>query len=102
VGEAAAGVADLSIVHYQAGFGFSLDGVDDVGGAERHVDVGHVVLMEKRGVVRGDAHAEYADVGVFQDEMMMRLFRDGNGDRRLSAERECEKKQERAEKQLHL
>jgi hypothetical protein len=91
VGEAAAGVADLAVGHHQMSFGFALYGVDHVGGTERHVDVGHVVLMEKRGVVRGDAYSEYADVGVFQDEMMMRLFRDGNGDRCLSAERECEK-----------
>jgi hypothetical protein len=31
--EAAAGVADLSVRHYEMGFGFSGDGVDDVSGA---------------------------------------------------------------------
>jgi hypothetical protein len=84
------------------GFGFAGDGVDDVSGTQRHVDVGQVVLVKERGLVRGDIHAEYADVGVFQDELVMRLLRDGNGDRGLSAERKCEKKQERAKKRPHL
>jgi hypothetical protein len=83
-------------------FGLSGDGVDDVSGAQRHVDVGQVVLVKKRGLVWGDVHAEYADVGVFKDELVMGLLRDGNGDRGLSAERKCEKKQERAKKRLHL
>jgi len=100
--EAAAGVADLSVRHYQMSFGFAGDGVDDVSGAQRHVDVGQVVLVKKSGLVWGDVHAEYADVGVFKDELVMRLLRDGNGDRGLSAERKCEKKQERAKKRPHL
>jgi len=76
------------------GLGFALDGVDDVGGAERNVKVGDVVLMKKRRVVAGDAYAEDSHVGVFQDEMMMRLLWDRDGDRRLSAEGKCEKKKE--------
>jgi hypothetical protein len=83
-------------------FGFAGDGVDDVSRAQRHVDVGQVVLVKKSGLVWGDVHAEYADVGVFKDELVMRLLRDRNGDRGLSAERKCEKKQERAKKRLHL
>jgi hypothetical protein len=47
------------------GFGFALDGIDDVGGAERDVEVGDVVLMEESGFVSGNADAENADVGVF-------------------------------------
>jgi hypothetical protein len=82
-------------------FRFACDGVDDVGGTQGHVDVGHIVLMEKRGVVRGDAHAKNADVGIFQDEMMVGFFCCGNGDRCLSAERKREKEQERAKKRLH-
>jgi hypothetical protein len=93
VGEAAAGVADLAVGHHDAGFGFSLDSVDDVGRTERNIKVGNIVLVKERCVVRGDAHAEYADVGIFQDEMMVRLLRDGNGGRRLSVEREREKEQ---------
>jgi hypothetical protein len=74
VSEAASGVTDLAVGHHDAGFGFALDGVRDVGRAEADVDVGHVVLMEKRGVVRGDAHAENADIIVLKDEMVMRLL----------------------------
>jgi hypothetical protein len=51
-----------------------LDGVDDVGGAERNIKVGNVVPVEKCGVVRGDAHAEDADVIIFKDEMMVGSF----------------------------
>ena len=102
MGEAAIGVADLPVRHYYAGFRFAGDSVDDVAGAERHVDIGHIVLMEKCGIVRGNAHAEYADVGVFQYQMMMRLFRNGNSDRSLGAQRKCEKKQERTKKRPHL
>src|SRR2546429_2144260 len=50
-------------------------------GAQRHVDVGQVVLVKKSGLVWRNVHAEYADVGVFKDELVMRLLRDGNGDR---------------------
>jgi len=57
----------------------ALDGVDDVGGAERDVEIGHVVLMEKGGVVGGDAYAENADVIIFKDEMVVRFLGDGNG-----------------------
>jgi hypothetical protein len=35
------------------GFGSALNGVDDVGWAERNVKVGNVVLVKKRGVVGG-------------------------------------------------
>jgi hypothetical protein len=93
VGEAAAGVADLPVRHYEMSFRLAGDGVDDIAGAERHVDVGHVVLVEKCCVVRGNAYAKNADIGIFQDEMMVGFFRCGNDDRRLSTERKCEKKQ---------
>jgi hypothetical protein len=56
-----------------------LDGVDDISGTEGYVEIGHIVLMEKSGVVGGDAYAENADVIIFQDEMMVRLLGDGNG-----------------------
>ncbi|PYT51431.1 MAG: hypothetical protein DMG44_02940 [Acidobacteria bacterium] len=79
VGEVAGRVAELAVGHYQADFGFALDGVDDVGGAERDVEIGHVVLMEKGGVVGGDAYAENADVIIFKDEMVVRFLGDGNG-----------------------
>jgi len=46
VGEVAGGVADLAVSHDDAGFGFALDGVDDVGGAEGNVEVGNVVLVK--------------------------------------------------------
>jgi len=57
----------LAVGHHEPDFGFALDGVDDVGGAERDVEIGHIVLMEKSGFVGGDAHAENADVGIFKD-----------------------------------
>jgi hypothetical protein len=60
------------------------------------------VLVEKCGVARGNTHAQNADIGIFQDEMMVRFFRCGNGDRRLRTERKCEKKRERGKKRLHL
>jgi hypothetical protein len=102
VGEAAPGIADLAIRHYEMSFWLACDRVDDIAGAERYVDVGHVVLVEKCGVVRRNAHAKNADIGIFQDEMMVRFYCCGNGDRRLSAERKCEKKRERGKKRLHL
>jgi hypothetical protein len=34
VGEVAGGVAELAVGHNEMGFGFALDGVDDVGRAE--------------------------------------------------------------------
>ena len=86
VGEVAGGVADLAVGHDDAGFGFALDGVDDVGGAEGDVDIWHVVPMKKRGVVRGDAYAEDADVIIFQDEVMVGFLGDGNGSGSLGAE----------------
>lgn len=92
VGEVARGVAELAIGHYDAGFGFALDGVDDVSGAEADVKIGHVVLVEKRGVVGGDTDAEDADVLIFEDEMMMRLLGDGNGGGGLSVQSECKHK----------
>jgi hypothetical protein len=64
------------------GFGFALNCVNHLGGAECHVDVGHIVLMKKGGFVGGHAHAKYADVIIFQDEMVMGFLgdRDGSGD----------------------
>ena len=67
VGEVAGGVAKLAVGHDQMGFEFALDGVDNVGGAERNVEVGDVVLMEKSGFVSGDAHAEKTHVVVLKD-----------------------------------
>jgi len=69
----------LAVGHDQVDFGFALDGVDDVGGAERDVKIGYIVLMEKSGIVGGDAHAENADVFIFEDEMVVRFLWDGNG-----------------------
>jgi len=47
-------------------FGFALDGVDDVSNAERNVNIGYIVLMEKRGFVRGDTYAENSNVIIFK------------------------------------
>ena len=102
VGEVAGGVAELAVGHDEMGFGFALDGVDNVGGAEGYIDVGHVVLMEKSGFVRGDAYAEYADVIVFKDEMMMRFLGNGNGCGSLGVNRKSEQQQDRAKKRFHL
>jgi hypothetical protein len=78
VGEMAGGVAELAVGHDEMGFGFALDGVDDLGGAERDVEVGDVVLVEKSRFAGGDADPEDTDVIVFQDEMVVRFL--GNGD----------------------
>jgi hypothetical protein len=48
-------------------FGFVLDGVDHVRGAERNINVRHVVLVKKSGFVGGDTYAEDADVIIFED-----------------------------------
>jgi hypothetical protein len=63
-----------------------LDGVDNVGGTEGDVHIWHVVLVEKRGVMRGDAYAENADVIIFQDEMVVGFLGDGDGGGGLSGE----------------
>jgi len=80
----------MAVGHHQAHFAFALDGVDDVGGAERNVEIWYVVLMEKRGAVGGDAHAENADVFIFKDEMVVGFFGDRDGDRSLCVERKSE------------
>src|SRR5258708_20915301 len=99
VREVAGGVADLAIGHDEMDFGFVLDGVNHIGGAERNVKVWDVVLVEKSRFVRGDAYAKDADVIIFEDKMMVGFFGDWDGDGSLGAARECEQKQERAKKQ---
>jgi hypothetical protein len=93
VSEMAGGVAELAVGHHQVDFRFVLDGVYDVGGTEGHVEIGHIVLMEKSGFVGGDVYPENADVGIFKDEMVVRLLRDRNGDRRLGVHGKCKKHQ---------
>jgi len=93
VGKVAGGVPELAVGHDQVDFGFVLDGVDNVGGAERDVEIGYIVLVEKSGAVGGDAYAENADVFIFKDEMMMGFFGDGGGDRRLGVQGKCQKQQ---------
>jgi hypothetical protein len=92
-GEAAAGIVHLTVRQHETEFRFVLDGVDDVGGTEGYVCVGHIVLMEKSGFVSGDAHAENADIGIFKDEMVVGFLGDGDGDRRLGVQGKCEKQQ---------
>jgi len=77
--EAAARVTDLAILHGNACLRFSRHSVGEIGGAERYEDVGQVVLVKKGGVARWNGHTENADVFIFKDEMMMRLFGDGDG-----------------------
>jgi hypothetical protein len=91
----------LAVGHDQVDFGSVLDGVDDVGGTECHVEIRHIVLMEKSRFAGGDAHAKYADVVIFQDEMVVGFLgdRDGGGD--LGVERKCQKQQRRAKKWSH-
>jgi hypothetical protein len=83
VGEVAGGVAELAVRHDDAGFRPALHGVHDVGRAERNIKVGNIVLMEKRGGVSGEAYAKDADVVIFQDEVVVGFFREGDGDRSL-------------------
>jgi hypothetical protein len=91
--EAAAGIVHLAVCQHETDFGFVLDGVDDVGGTEGHVYVGHIVLMEKSGFVSGDVYAENADVGIFKDEMVVWLLGDGNRRGGLSVHGKCKKHQ---------
>ncbi len=93
MGEVAGGVADLAVGHHDAGFRPAFDGVDDVGGAQRNIEVGNIVLVKKRGVVRGDAYAEDADVIIFEDEMVVGLFGDGDGAGGLGIQSERKHKQ---------
>src|ERR1700693_668061 len=79
VGKPPAGIATLSIGHDEMSFGFALNVINDVGGAERDIQIGYIVLMEKSGAVGGDAYAENADVSIFKDETVVRLLGDGNG-----------------------
>jgi hypothetical protein len=102
VREVARGVAELAIGQHQVDFRFVLHGVDDVGGAERNIKIRHVVLVEKRGFVGGDAHTEDADVTIFEDEVMVGFLWEGNGGGGLGVKRECEQEQERTKKRLHL
>jgi len=85
VGEVARGVADLAVGHHDTGFGPALDGIDDVSGAERNVDVGHIVLVKESGSVGRDAYAEDADVVVFENEMVVGFSGERNRFRSLSA-----------------
>lgn len=80
VGEVAGGIADLAVGHHDAGLGPALDSVYNVGGAKRNIKVGNIVLVEKRGVMREEAHTENADVFVFEDEMVMGFFGERDGD----------------------
>ena len=101
VGEVAGGVAELAVDHDEMSFGFALDGVDDVGGAERDVEVGDVVLMEERGFVGGDRYAEDADVVVFKDQVVVGFLGDGDGNWSLSAHRKSEEKSSGEENRFH-
>jgi hypothetical protein len=82
----------LAVGHDDAGLGSALNGVYNVGRAKRNVKIRNIVLMQKRRVVGGDAYAEYADVLIFQDQMMMRLLREGNGYGSLGGECGSEQK----------
>jgi len=82
-------------------FGSVLDGVDDVGGTECHVEIRHIVFMEKSGLVGGDAHAKYTDVIIFQDEMVVGFLGDRDGGGELGVERKCQKQQRRTKKWSH-
>jgi hypothetical protein len=69
----------LAVGHYDAGFGSALDGVHNVSGAEGNVKVRNIVLVKKRGGMRGDAYAKDTDVFIFENEMMMGLLPERNG-----------------------
>ena len=92
MGEVAGGVAELAVGHYQMDFGFVLDGVDDVGGAEGDVEIRDVVLMKQCGFVRRHAHTKNADVFIFEDEMVVGFLGDGDsgGGLGASTKTECE------------
>jgi len=91
----------LPVRHHKADFGLALNGVNDVGGTECDVDVGYIVLMEKRGVAGGDAYTENADVVIFENEMMVGFFGDRDGDRSLCVKRKSQQQQERAKERFH-
>jgi hypothetical protein len=102
VGEASAGVADLAVGHDETGFGLAGYRVDDVGGAEADVNVRQLVLMEKCGVMRGDANAKHSNIRILKHQMMVRLVGDRDGDRCLGTEGKCEHEHKRTKKRFHV
>jgi len=100
-GEAARGSSRLGPVgHYEMSFRLACDGIDDVAG-----DRGPRRCRARRAGGRsvascgGNTYAKNADIGIFQDEMMVGFFRCGNGDRRLSTERKMRKRKQVASKE---
>ena len=90
----------MSVNHHDACFGFALNRVDDVGGAERNIKIRYIVLMKERGVVSRHMDAKHADVLIFKDQMMVRFVLDGHSFRRfrcLSGEWRRQKERENNE-----
>ena len=79
VREVARRVADLAIGHDDVEFRFVDDGVDEVGFAKRYVDIRKIVLVKERGAACGDANAENVDVGILEDEVVVRFLGDRHG-----------------------
>ena len=72
----------FAILQNLAEFGFADDGVDDLRGAERDVEIREIVLMQERGVQGRDHDVVDASEIVLQHETMMRFLANGNGARR--------------------
>ena len=73
VGEAAASEVRFTVLELKMDFGFVEDGVDDVGRAERYVNVVMVMLMKLRVLVRRDFDVVNSDIFIFDSQMMVRL-----------------------------
>lgn len=73
VGEVAGSESGLSVLEFAGDRIFAFDGVDDLARAKHDVHVVVVVPVHERVGVRGDVHVEDADLGVFEDELVVRL-----------------------------
>jgi len=57
--------SNFAVGHYEMSFGLACDGIDDIAGTKGHVDVGHVVLVEKWLHRARNTYAKNADIGIF-------------------------------------
>jgi hypothetical protein len=76
VSEAAFGEVDLAIHELDMKVRFALNGVNDVGGTESDIHVVEVVAVEQAALIGFDGEPEDPDVGVLEDFVMARFFRD--------------------------
>src|SRR4029077_1655142 len=85
VGKAAAGKADVAIGEVEMHLGLARNEAGDMAGPDGDKEIVVIVLVEKRGIMRGDFGAVGLDVLIGKKRMMTRLGGDGHGTGRLPA-----------------